>query len=87
LLLIERQVLTRLLLCGFVLREQMIVEPATFFKRREKRFELFLDRIHPILQGFMHGSILDLNSLSVKGGEPIPRGAKFNPSQVTKKNN
>jgi hypothetical protein len=70
-LLVERQTLTRLLIRGFALFKQMVIEPATFFKRGVEPLQLFLRRIDPILEGFTHGSILCLNWSFVKGvGSP-----------------
>jgi hypothetical protein len=70
LLLIEREALTCLLIGGFALSEQVVIEPSTLFKRRGKRLELFLRRIDPILKGFTHDASLSLNRKSVKGRTP-----------------
>jgi hypothetical protein len=67
LLLKTRRPLTRLLIGGFALFEQMIIEPATLFKHHIKGLALFFGRINPVLKGFKHGLILCLNCRVVKG--------------------
>ncbi len=82
LLLIERETLARLLIRDFALFKQMIIEPATLFKRGLKRLQLFLRRIDPILKGFTHGSIVYVNwSIVNRGGEP-----RASPSKTRKAN-
>ncbi len=58
LLLIERQTLATLLVRGFAPFQQMVIEPATFFKRLVEVPSLLLCWIDPILKGFTHAYII-----------------------------
>ena len=66
--------LASLLVGGFTLLKQMVVEPATLFKRLIKQSLLFLCRIDSILKVFKHGFILYLNHTIVnRHSAPMPK--------------